>query len=36
MTSEVKVTLSVGDGLEAVTTSPLPDPKIASENVPLK
>ena len=36
MTLEVKLTLWVGDGLEADTASPLPDPKIASENVPLK
>ena len=33
---EVKLTLWVGDGLEADTVSAPPDPKTASENVPLR
>ena len=36
MTLEVKVTLWVGDGLEADSVSAPPDPKTASENVPLR
>ena len=36
MTLEVKLTLWVGDGLEADSVSAPPDPKTASENVPLR